>query len=186
MISRTLLAAAVLFALVPAQSQAQLPEGDGKAIVERACGVCHSLEQVARGQYSRQRWEGRINRMIEHGAVVRPEEIPIAADYLAKNFPAVPDPPAVVIPGPIEISIMEWKTSNGVDPHDPMVAPDGSIWYASTGGNVVGRLDPTKARRDMNGWRVYTYADIATLRQILFPGNPNPVDSPNAPDQTDN
>ena len=143
MISRTLLAAAVLFALVPAQSQAQLPEGDGKAIVERACGVCHSLEQVARGQYSRQRWEGRINRMIEHGAVVRPEEIPIAADYLAKNFPAVPDPPAVVIPGPIEISIMEWKTSNGVDPHDPMVAPDGSIWYASTGGNVVGRLDPT-------------------------------------------
>ncbi len=140
---RTLLAAAVLFAVFPAVSQAQLPEGDGKALVERACALCHDLDQVARGQYSRSRWEGRINRMIEHGAVVQPEEIPIMADYLAEHFPAVSRPPAVVIPGPVEISIMEWKTSNGVNPHDPLVAPDGSIWYASTGGNVVGRLDYT-------------------------------------------
>ena len=25
------------------------------------------------------------------------------------------------------------------------------------------------ARRDMNGWRVYSQADIATLRQLLVP-----------------
>lgn len=42
-----------------------------------------------------------------------------------------------------------------------------------------------KARRDMNGWRVYTYADIATLRQILFPDIPDLVDFPNSPDQMD-
>ncbi len=26
-----------------------------------------------------------------------------------------------------------------------------------------------KARRDLNNWRVYTEADVATLRELLFP-----------------
>ena len=81
--------------------------------------------------------------MIEHGAIIKPEEIPVAAAYLAKSFPAVPPPPAVIIPGNVEISIMEWKIPNDVNPHHPLVAPDGLIWYASTGSNVLGRLDPT-------------------------------------------
>jgi len=140
---RTLLVAAVLFAAFPALSQAQLPEGDGKAIVTRACGVCHDLYQVARGHNTRRGWENRIKRMIEHGAVVKPEEIPIAADYLAKNFPEVPKPPAVVIPGDVEISIMEWKVPEKANPHDPLIMADGSIFYASTGSNELGRLDPT-------------------------------------------
>jgi virginiamycin B lyase len=140
---RTLLVAAVLFGVWPALSQAQLPEGDGKAIVTRACSVCHDLHQVARGQYSRRGWEGRINRMIEHGAVVKKEEIPIAADYLAKHFPEVPAPKAVVVPGDIEISIMEWKVPEKANPHDPLIMADGSIFYASTGSNELGQLDPT-------------------------------------------
>jgi virginiamycin B lyase len=138
------LTAAFLVSVLPASSQQfQLPEGDGKANVQRACGICHGLDQVARGQYSRRGWEGRINRMIEHGAVVKPEEIPIAADYLAKHFVAVPDPPPVVVPGPVEISIMEWKVPNDANPHDPLIMADGSIFYASTGSNELGRLDPT-------------------------------------------
>jgi len=138
-----LLAAAVLFAVFPALGQAQLPEGDGKAIVSRACSVCHDLNQVARGQYSRKGWQGRVERMIEHGAKVKPEEIPIVADYLARNFPEVPAPKAVIVPGDVEISIMEWKTPNNANPHDPMVAPDGSIWFASQQANEVGRLNPS-------------------------------------------
>ena len=140
-VQTALLLTAVFLAVVPAKSQ--LPEGDGKAIVQRACGICHGLDQVARGQYSRRGWENRINRMIEHGAVVKPEEIPIAADYLAKNFVDVPAPPAVLIPGPVEVSIMEWKVPNKVNPHDPLIMSDGSIFYASTGSNELGRLDPT-------------------------------------------
>jgi virginiamycin B lyase len=138
-----LLSAAVFSVSLPAASQAQLPEGDGKAIVQRACSVCHDTDQVARGQYSRKGWEGRVNRMIEHGAVVKKEEIPIIADYLAKNFPEVPAPKPVIVPGPVEISIMEWKVPDKANPHDPLIMPDGSIFYASTGSNELGRLDPT-------------------------------------------
>lgn len=29
-----------------------------------------------------------------------------------------------------------------------------------------------KARRDINGWRVYTEADVAALRELLFPATP--------------
>ena len=36
-----------------------------------------------------------------------------------------------------------------------------------------------KARRDMNGWRVYTEADIASLRQILFPANSDGLETQN-------
>ena len=42
-----------------------------------------------------------------------------------------------------------------------------------------------KARRDMNGWRVYTEADVAILRKILFPAKSEYSESQNPPDQTD-
>ena len=42
-----------------------------------------------------------------------------------------------------------------------------------------------KARRDMNGWRVYTEADVAALRQILFPAKLDQLESQNGPDSTD-
>ncbi len=39
-----------------------------------------------------------------------------------------------------------------------------------------------RARRDLNGWRVYTEADVEALRQVLFPGKPDSVESQNSPD----
>ena len=39
-----------------------------------------------------------------------------------------------------------------------------------------------KARRDLNGWRVYTEEDVAVLRNILLPDF---LDCQNAPDETD-
>jgi hypothetical protein len=35
-----------------------------------------------------------------------------------------------------------------------------------------GRVGIPKARRDMNGWRIYTEEDIAALRAVLSPGLP--------------
>ena len=42
-----------------------------------------------------------------------------------------------------------------------------------------------KARRDLNGWRVYTEEDVAILREILFPANVGGLESQNSPDRTD-
>ena len=43
----------------------------------------------------------------------------------------------------VEVKIDEWLTpSKPPYPHDPAVAPDGSIWYTGQRANVVGRFDP--------------------------------------------
>ena len=36
-----------------------------------------------------------------------------------------------------------------------------------------GRVGVPKARRDVNGWRVYLPEDIKTLRAFLWPGTPD-------------
>jgi virginiamycin B lyase len=43
----------------------------------------------------------------------------------------------------VDVKIEEWLTpSTPPYPHDPAVAPDGSIWYTGQRANVVGRFDP--------------------------------------------
>ena len=47
------------------------------------------------------------------------------------------------MPGPVEITIKEWDVPKpGTRPHDPLVARDGSIWYAGINLSVLGRFDP--------------------------------------------
>jgi virginiamycin B lyase len=45
--------------------------------------------------------------------------------------------------GAIKVIIKEWEvpTSNS-RPHDPAIAPDGSLWYTGQQSNTLGRLDP--------------------------------------------
>src|SRR5437588_11864770 len=43
----------------------------------------------------------------------------------------------------VDVKIDEWMTpSSPPYPHDPAVAPDGSVWYTGQRANVVGRFDP--------------------------------------------
>lgn len=42
----------------------------------------------------------------------------------------------------VEITIEEWAVPNGSFPHDPAVAPDGTIWYTGQRANTLGRLNP--------------------------------------------
>ncbi|HET9389322.1 MAG TPA: cytochrome c [Steroidobacteraceae bacterium] len=64
----------------------QLPDGDGKALVEHACSQCHSLETVTRSHLTRKQWAGRIDQMIAKGAKLSDDDIDVVADYLAKHF----------------------------------------------------------------------------------------------------
>jgi virginiamycin B lyase len=50
---------------------------------------------------------------------------------------------AAAIADTVDVKIDEWLTpSHPPYPHDPAVAPDGSIWYTGQRANVVGRFDP--------------------------------------------
>jgi hypothetical protein len=72
-------AAAVLFVAallsVPASSQTSskdddLPDGDGKKILQAQCTSCHELSEVTkfRGYYNRAQWRDIVVTMVEYGA----------------------------------------------------------------------------------------------------------------------
>ena len=69
-----------------AETPGALPEGDGQALVARACGQCHSLEVVTGIRLTRKQWEAKIDQMLARGAKLSDEEIDVAAQYLARNF----------------------------------------------------------------------------------------------------
>jgi virginiamycin B lyase len=50
---------------------------------------------------------------------------------------------APAISDTVDVKFEQWMTpSKPAYPHDPAVAPDGSIWYTGQRANVVGRFDP--------------------------------------------
>lgn len=138
-----LIASALLSAVLPAHGQSDLPDGTGKEIVQTACAVCHELGRTFRAGYTPEAWRNVIAMMMNVGAPVQPDQVTMVTDYLAKNFPERPKPPAVIIPGGTAVSIKEWTVPTpGSRPHDPLAAPDGSIWYSGQMANVLGQLDP--------------------------------------------
>ncbi len=49
---------------------------------------------------------------------------------------------SLVCAAAVEVTIKEWAAPAGTFPHDPAVAPDGSLWYTGMRSNTLGRLDP--------------------------------------------
>jgi virginiamycin B lyase len=139
-----LVAALLLCCALPVRSQdAALPDGPGKEVVQTSCTACHSLSQVTRAGYDRAGWQNVVAMMTNAGAQVPANRVDAVVDYLAKNFPPKPAPAAVVVPGSTDVTIKEWIVPTpGSRPHDPLAAPDGSIWYTGHMANVLGRLDP--------------------------------------------
>ncbi len=79
----TFAAATVAFA---AGQAVQLPDGDGKKILETACTACHGIDGVTRLKLDKEGWEGLVSSMISNGAQVDMKDYPVLIDYLAKNF----------------------------------------------------------------------------------------------------
>jgi hypothetical protein len=90
-------AAAVVFVVsllsVPASSQTptpveELPEGDGKKILQAQCTSCHELTEVTkfRGYYNRAQWRDIVVTMVEYGADLEKAEIETLTDYLVRHL----------------------------------------------------------------------------------------------------
>ncbi|MBI1778234.1 MAG: cytochrome C [Proteobacteria bacterium] len=143
----SLLIAASCCSSLPAGAQTALPEGNGKQIVETACIGCHELSRTTSAGYTPADWRNVLSMMVNIGVPLPGEQYAIVAEYLAKNFPEKPKPPAVIVPGSVQISIKEWPVPTpGSRPHDPLAAADGSIWYSGQMANVLGRLDPASGQ----------------------------------------
>ena len=69
----------------------QLPDGDGKKILQTACTACHGLDGVVNLHLDKDGWEGLVSSMVSNGAQVDTKDFPVLIDYLVKNFgPAKP------------------------------------------------------------------------------------------------
>jgi len=84
---RTMLVMLAVLAMLalPAAAQ-QLPDGPGKAELQKVCGLCHQAERSAAVRLTREGWEGVIGDMITRGARGTDEEFAAILEYLVKNF----------------------------------------------------------------------------------------------------
>jgi virginiamycin B lyase len=126
-----------------ASAQHPLSEGPGRSLVETRCTGCHELSHVTRSAYSRAEWLDNVHKMRNVGANLSDAEMETLVDYLARSFPERPRPQPVLVPGEAKITIREWIVPKpGVRPHDPLLTPDGMLWYTGQFANLLGRLDP--------------------------------------------
>lgn len=64
-----------------------LPDGEGKPLVQKICSSCHGLDTALADGQSEQAWRKTVNTMISRGAEGTDEEFDLVVKYLAKNFP---------------------------------------------------------------------------------------------------
>nr|BAL54326.1 sulfite:cytochrome c oxidoreductase subunit B [uncultured Aquificae bacterium] len=71
------------------EEKVRLKDGEGKALVEANCSVCHSLDyiQMVSPFLDKKGWEASVNKMIKvFGAPVKQEDVPKIVDYLTKYY----------------------------------------------------------------------------------------------------
>jgi len=66
----------------------ELPDGEGKKIVEASCAGCHDTQKATSLKLSKSGWQDLISRMMGLGASLDDKQIPTLVDYLSKNFGA--------------------------------------------------------------------------------------------------
>ena len=64
----------------------QLPPGPAKAMVEAKCKQCHDLKRITKQHQDAQWWSLTLDRMVERGLEIEPDEQQQLVKYLNKNF----------------------------------------------------------------------------------------------------
>jgi cytochrome c5 len=65
---------------------AQPSSGDGAALLEERCTVCHGLERTTQVQKTRDEWEQTVTRMVGHGAELTEDEQATLIEYLTATY----------------------------------------------------------------------------------------------------
>jgi competence protein ComEA len=72
---------------------AQLPDGAGRAELEKVCKGCHELGKSVSVRQDRMGWQGTLSKMQAMGTKGTEQEFHAVLEYLAKNFAADEIPP---------------------------------------------------------------------------------------------
>jgi virginiamycin B lyase len=144
--------AAVIVLACTAAGGAQdlLPDGPGMDILRTRCRNCHMPDRVTKvAGRTIEGWQTLVNTMMNRGAPVTEDELPVLIEYLARNWPVdkkeemVTYTPLAPMAAQVRAEFTEWAVPTPASrPSDPLAASDGSIWYAGQAANLLGRLDP--------------------------------------------
>jgi competence protein ComEA len=66
----------------PAKAQ-QLPDGPGKAELEKVCGTCHGVDMFVGMKEDRATWKSTVRKMVSRGADGTDQELDAIINYLA-------------------------------------------------------------------------------------------------------
>jgi cytochrome c5 len=67
-------------------SPQELPEGEGKKLLEERCASCHSLKRVVSLKQSQSAWKVLVVKMVGYGAQLNDKEVDAVTEYLTKHF----------------------------------------------------------------------------------------------------
>ena len=59
---------------------------EGQTLLQTRCNVCHGLDRVTSRQGTADQWKLVVDRMINNGAQLSPQEEQILVTYLAKTY----------------------------------------------------------------------------------------------------
>jgi len=68
-----------------------LPEGQGKELILRACTECHKAGEIAVYRFTKDEYHSIVHRMGDRGAQATRAELDVIADYLFEHFPKIED-----------------------------------------------------------------------------------------------
>ena len=77
---------AIFFVLIVALGPQELPEGEGKKLIEERCTTCHTLKPVVDLKQSQREWKELVVKMVGFGAQLDDKEVDVATEYLTKHF----------------------------------------------------------------------------------------------------
>jgi len=77
--------------LCGAQNSTTMPDGPGKAIIQKSCVGCHSLKVVTSKQATHDEWAALVDQMISKGADVSDDNIEVVVQYLAAHYSSAKD-----------------------------------------------------------------------------------------------
>jgi alcohol dehydrogenase (cytochrome c) len=75
-----------LNAALAAQAQTKLPDGAGRAVVERMCTTCHGVEQFTGLRMTKEHWSQTVDDMVARGAQGSDADINQVVLYLSEHF----------------------------------------------------------------------------------------------------
>jgi len=76
----------IVFVPIMYAQQSDLPDGQGKDVVQRMCTQCHSLSVVTGQRMSREHWAIQVEDMVSRGAKGSPAEIQLVVQYLSAFY----------------------------------------------------------------------------------------------------